>query len=78
MELGHFHKYFIKKKSPRMEKLEYFSPRYSCNYTLNRKINSKMDNIRVFFDFQKRAGEASPPPPSSCGPDAGRCWGNDL
>ena len=81
MEPGHFDKYFIKKtkeKRPRMEKLGVFSPRYSYNYTLNRKINSKMDKIRVFFDFQKRAGEASPPPLSSCGPDAGGYWGNDL
>ena len=63
MEPGHFDKYFIKKtkeKRPRMEKLGVFSPRYSYSYTLNRKINSKMDKISVFFDFQKRAGEASP------------------
>ena len=49
-----------KEKRPRMEKLGVFSPRYSYNYTLNRKINSKMDKIRVFFYFQKRAGEAFP------------------
>ena len=65
MESGHFDKYFVKKtkeKRPHREKLGVFSPRYSYNYTLNRKINSKMDKIRVFFDFQKRAGEVSPSP----------------
>ena len=78
VEPGYFNRYFIKKtkeKRPHMEKLGVFSPRYSYNYTLNRKINSKMDKIRVFFDFQKRAGETSPLPPSSCGPDGGGCWG---
>ena len=57
--LGHFDKYFVKKKKekrPHMEKLGVFSPRYSYNYTLNRKINSKMDKIRAFFDFQKWEG----------------------
>ena len=64
-----------KEKRPRIEKLGVFSPRYSYNYTLNRKTNSKMDKIRVFFDFQKRAGKGLPPFPSSCGSDAGGCWG---
>ena len=80
---GHFDKYFIKKpkeKRPHMEKLGVFSPRYSSNYTLNRKINSKKHKIRVFFDFQKRAGETSLLPPLVVGlvlevPGGG---GNDL
>ena len=70
VEPGHFDKYFIKKtkeKRPLMEKLAVFSPRYSYNYTLNRKTNSKMDKIRVFFDFRKRAGEASPLPSLAVG-----------
>ena len=65
MESGHFDKYFVKKtkeKRPHREKLGVFSPRYSYNYTLNRKINSKMDKIRAFFDFQKRARETPPLP----------------
>ena len=82
MEPGHFDKYFIKKtkeKRPCMEKLGVFSPRYSHNYTLNRKINSKMDKIKVFFDFQKRAGETSPlPPPLVVGLMVEGAGGNDL
>ena len=81
MEPGHFDKYFIKKtkeKRPRMEKLGVFSPRYSYNYTLNRKINSKMDKIRVFFDFQKRAGKVSPLLPLVVGLMLKVAGGNDL
>ena len=63
-----------KEKRSRRQKLGVSSPRYSYNYTLDRKINSKMDKIRAFFWFSKRAGEASPSPPSSCMPDAGGCW----
>ena len=77
VESGHFDKYFVKKtkeKMPQREKLGAFSSRYSYNYTLNTKINSKMDKIMAFFDFQKRAGEAVSLP-SSCAPDAGGCWG---
>ena len=61
-----------------MEKLGVFSRRYSYNYTLNRKINSKMDEIKVFFDFQKRAGEASPLPPLVVGLMLEDAGGNDL
>ena len=81
MEQGHFDKYLIKKtkeKRPCMEKLGIFSPRHSCNYTLNRKINSKMDKIKVFFDFQKRAGETSPLPPLVVGLMLEGAEGNDL
>ena len=81
MEPGYFDKYFIKKtkeKRPCMEKLGDFSPRYSYNYTLNRKINSKMDKIRVFFDFQKRARETSPLPPLVVGLMLEGAGENDL
>ena len=69
---GHFYKHFVKnsrKKGSAGTNLGVFSPRYSSNYILNGKCNSKMDTARAFFtksghfffDFRNRAGETSPP-----------------
>ena len=56
-----------RKKAPQRKIWEFFYLAYSQNYTLNRKFNSKMDNIRIFFSkareiflLSKRAGEATP------------------
>ena len=81
VEPGHFYNYFIKKpreKRPHVEKLGVFSRRYSYNYTLNRKINSKMHKIRVFFVFRKRAGEAALLPRLVVGLMLEGAGGNDL
>ena len=52
-------------KDPTGKCLGDFSPRYSENYILNEKRYPKMDMIKAFLS--KRAGEASPLPPS-CAP----------
>ena len=50
--------------------LEFFTLRYCQHYILNGKFNLGMDTRHFFpksghfFDLEKRAGEASPPPPS--------------
>ena len=52
MGLGYFYKHFVKNtriKGPAGKNLLVYSPRYSQNYILNRKFNSKMDTIRTFF-----------------------------
>ena len=70
MELDHFNKPFIKNiriKSPARKIFWVFSPRYSQNYILSRKVNPKMFTIRVFFfknqgtffNFWTREKEAS-------------------
>ena len=51
-ELGHFDKHFVKntgKSDPAVKDFGFFSPRYSSSYILNRKINPKMDTIKVYF-----------------------------
>ena len=78
MEPGHFDKYFNKRKKAPHRKIGSFSPRYSYNYNLNRKINSKMDKIRVFFDFKKRAAEACHLPPLVVRLVLEGAGGNDL
>ena len=81
MEPGHSDEYFIKKpkeKRPHKEKLGVFSRRYSYNYTLNRKTNSKMHKIKVFLDFQKKAGEVSLLPPLVVGLMLEGVGGNDI
>ena len=77
MVLGHFNKYFVKntrKKGPTGKLFELFPPRYSENYILNEKFNSKMDTIWGFisesvhffrFSRKDRGGFTLPP---SCTP----------
>ena len=73
--LGCFYKHFVKntwKKCLAEKNLGVFSPRYSKNYILNGKFNSKMGTIRAFFTksahffliFKIRQGRPplSPPP----------------
>ena len=73
MESEDLDNYFVKKKRKKdkgslRKKLGVFSARNS-NFTLNRKFNSKMDKIRVFFSpisghffrFSKKSREAIPP-----------------
>ena len=65
VKLGRFDKDFIKsarKRGPAGKHFGVFSPRYSENYILNQKLYSKMDTIKAILS--KRAGEASPLPPS--------------
>ena len=77
MELGYFDKIFVKKarkKDSAGKRFGAFSPRYSWNYILNGTFNPKMEklgpfqNHGSFFDFQKRAREASSAQPLGCGP----------
>ena len=74
--LGCFYKHFVKntrKKCLAEKNLGVFSPRYSKNYILNGKFNSKMGTIRAFFTksahffliFKIRQGRPPPSPPRS-------------
>ena len=58
MESEHFDNYFVKKRKKEKvssgKKFGVFSARYS-NFTFNRKFNSKMNKIRVFFFSNIRA-----------------------
>ena len=68
VDLGDFDKHFVKntrKKTPR-ERFWSFFCRYSWNYILNGKFNSRwtepglfFPELRYFFRLSKRAGEAS-------------------
>ena len=73
VELEYFYKHFVKKnrkKGLAGKKLAVFSPRYSWNYILNGKFNSKMDTIWAFFykirDFFSifKIRQGRPPRPS--------------
>ena len=69
VELEHYLKYFLentRKRGLTGKHSRVFSPRYSYNYILNRKVRAFFQKSRHFFDFQKNSGEASTLLPS-CG-----------
>ena len=54
MELRHFNRLFVKntRKNATGKSFGTFLPRYSQNYTLNRRFNPRMDTIWAFFQNQ--------------------------
>ena len=71
LELRYFDNHFVKntrKRGPAGKHFGVFSPRYSSNYILNRKLNAKINTIRGFlfkirtlFLIFKKGQRRSPP-----------------